>query len=690
MPTTPTTAAPSSTHLPRTAAPTAAATPVAVVVCAYTPARLHLLLEAVREARAQADGTDDEVVLVVDHCEELLAAATAAVPPGVLVVENAGPRGLSGARNTGARATTADTLVYLDDDALPRAGWLAALRERLLDPAVAVVGGAVHPRWEGGGAPSWFPAEYGWVVGCDYRGMAGDGAPIRNPIGACMAVRRAALEAAGGFSTELGRVGTLPVGCEETLMGIRVRQELPDAVVLRDARFAVDHLVPAARQQVGYFLRRCFHEGRSKAVVARTVGVGTGLSVEAAYVTRTLSAAVLRAALAAVRGDAGAPARAALLVLGLALTVVGVLTAPRAPAPRPAGGADPLAEDELVTVVVCTLGRDPRLVGTALAVLDQSHPHLELVVVDNDPASGRVDQLLSPITDPRLRIVAQPVRGLSAARNAGLDATTGALVAFTDDDAVPDPTWVQELLAVLHRDAAAAVTCVTGRVLAAEITTAEQGWFEESGVFDKGGAAAVWTAASTGSSAHAGLEGLGAPGVRSAFFPYTAGEMGSGNNMLFRTAALRDLGGFDEALGAGSLAKGGEDLDIFRRVILGGGVLVYTPDAVVRHFHRESYAALREQMHGYGVGMSAVLTKLVLGGGRPALGVLRCVPRGLHTLLAPGSSKNAKKPAEMPRELIWVELLGYLVGPYLYVRSTLEARHRRAVPITTWWAGARR
>lgn len=302
---------------------------VAVVVCGYTTARLEVLLAAVTEARAQADGPRDEVVVVVDHAEELARQVRAALPPSVAVVANAGRRGLSSARNTGVGATRADVVVFLDDDALPRAGMLRAVRERLADPSVVLVGGAVHPLWEGGRAPRWFPAEFGWVVGCDYRGMAGHGEPIRNPIGACMAVRRAALEAAGGFSSELGRVGALPVGCEETLLGIRVRQELPSARSVRDEGFAVDHHVPASRQRVRYFSSRCFHEGRSKAVLARLVGPAAGLSSERAYVVRTLGAALLREAASTARGDAVAPVRAALVLAGLLATTLGLLSAPR-------------------------------------------------------------------------------------------------------------------------------------------------------------------------------------------------------------------------------------------------------------------------------------------------------------------------------------------------------------------------
>jgi len=325
----------------------------------------------------------------------------------------------------------------------------------------------------------------------------------------------------------------------------------------------------------------------------------------------------------------------------------------------------------LVTVVLCTLGREPRLRNAVRAVLAQTHGDLDVVVVDNDPGSGGLGKLLADVPDRRLRIVAEPVPGLSMARNAGLREARGPLLAFTDDDAVPEPTWIAHLLEVFAADRTGAVTCVTGRVLAAETATDAQQWFENLGVFDKGDRRTVWTLENSAPAE------LGALGERSIFFPYTAGEMGSGNNMAFRTDALRRLGGFDEALGAGTPTRGAEDLDAFRRVVLAGHVLVYNPDAVVWHHHRETYAGLRRQLFGYGVGMAASLTKVLLRGDRASLGVLRCLPRGVQVLLAPGSSKNVKNPANMPRALIGFELLGYALGPLAYSWSRLRPRGRR-------------
>jgi GT2 family glycosyltransferase len=353
----------------------------------------------------------------------------------------------------------------------------------------------------------------------------------------------------------------------------------------------------------------------------------------------------------------GAAVGAAGVVAGVALSATGVL-----PGLLPA--------EEFVTVVVCTLGRERRLRQTARAVLEQTHSDLELLVVDNDPGSGRTASLLAGFDDPRLRVVPERVRGLSAARNTGLHEARGALLAYTDDDAVPDPDWVDRLVDVVRNDPGGDVTCVTGRVVALSTDTVEERWFEDFGDFDKGLRRTVWSLGPTRTDL------CGTPGHRSPFFPYTAGEMGSGNNMLFRTGALRELGGFDEALGAGTPSRGGEDLDVYRRVVLAGHVLVYTPDAVVRHHHRDTRQGLETQMFDYGAGMAASLTKVLADGGRPAAALLRRIPRGAKVLLSPSSDRYQQLPAETPGTLVRLELLGYLAGPLLYARSRSRVRRR--------------
>jgi hypothetical protein len=238
-------------------------------------------------------------------------------------VESDGPQGLSGARNTGVRLANADIVVFLDDDATPAAAWLEPLRSTFADASVAAVGGAVNPRWEGGSAPSWFPSEYLWVVGCDYAGLPADGAEIRNPIGANMAIRRIGFDLVGGFSTGVGRLGTVPVGCEETEWCIRLKQASPESRVVRQTAAVVDHFVPRSRQTVKYFVRRCYHEGRSKAWLAGTVGASDSLKSERSYVLKALTAGARAAVVDAVHGDFTALGRLVLIPVGVGAAGIG-------------------------------------------------------------------------------------------------------------------------------------------------------------------------------------------------------------------------------------------------------------------------------------------------------------------------------------------------------------------------------
>jgi cellulose synthase/poly-beta-1,6-N-acetylglucosamine synthase-like glycosyltransferase len=225
---------------------TAPISPVAVVVCAFTAERLDVTCAAVQALRAQAT-PPAELFVVVDHNEPLLAALAERLP-GVTVLANEGPKGLSGGRNTGLRHATTPIVAFVDDDAEAQPGWTEAIVAPFADAAVVAVGGFVRPRWDGK-APGWFPPELLWAVGCSYRGMVTQGA-VRNPLGANMAFRADVVRRAGEFDPALGRVGSLPFGCEETELCVRIRRMEPDARVVIAPGAVVAHHVPPARTPV--------------------------------------------------------------------------------------------------------------------------------------------------------------------------------------------------------------------------------------------------------------------------------------------------------------------------------------------------------------------------------------------------------------------------------------------------------
>jgi GT2 family glycosyltransferase len=303
---------------------------VTVVICAYTESRWDSLRDAIESLRRQRRAPD-QCLIVIDHNDQLLRRAQASFPSDIDVLPSVEQRGLSGARNTGVLLATSDVVAFLDDDAEAEPGWLEELFAQY-GPHVAGAGGVALPVWPGRDRPRWFPSEFDWVVGCSYRGLPNTIAPQRNLLGAAMSFRRAVFDEAGFFDTEMGRLGSLPLGCEETEFALRVRRTFVGMELVHVPRAVVRHHVAAERTMVRYFLRRCYAEGISKAAVAERAGREQALSSERGYVLSTLPRGVLDGLRAGLRGDAYGFARSAMILVGLLTTATGYLV------PRGLGG----------------------------------------------------------------------------------------------------------------------------------------------------------------------------------------------------------------------------------------------------------------------------------------------------------------------------------------------------------------
>ena len=152
---------------------------------------------------------------------------------------------------------------------------------------------------------------------------------------------------------------------------------------------------------------------------------------------------------------------------------------------------------------------------------------------------------------------------------------------------------------------------------------------------------------------------------------------GSGANMAFDTSILRKMGGFDDSLGAGSIALGGDDLASFFQVITRGFTLIYEPGAIVYHRHYREYAHLQRSAYGYGAGLTAFIMKTVVDRPVRLFDLARRIPYGLYYALNARSPKNSRKAADYPRELNWIERKGMAAGPILYFRSRWNTRKFR-------------
>jgi glycosyltransferase involved in cell wall biosynthesis len=325
----------------------------------------------------------------------------------------------------------------------------------------------------------------------------------------------------------------------------------------------------------------------------------------------------------------------------------------------------PLTRTPPITIVIPSMfARRPALERCVAALSQVEYPDFDVIIVDNRPSPERGDWLRVS-TDPRVRVVEQVRPGTSAARNRGLALARGEIVAFTDDDAVVDPRWLRCIAARFASEPDA--DCVTGLVLPGELETPAQVLFEESGrTFG-----ARYSAASFAGGPYGVTDRLAAdPGARRPI--YATGGFGTGSNMAFRTAALRQLGGFDEALGPGTPARAGEDLEVFVALLTAGGRLAYEPGAFVRHWHRPDLAGLQSQLRGYGVGLTAMIAAAVRRDPRHLLGLASVAPRAAGFLFRRGRPKAAS--IDVQSGLARAQLAGMLVGPAAYLRGRLRMR----------------
>ena len=246
---------------------------------------------------------------------------------------------------------------------------------------------------------------------------------------------------------------------------------------------------------------------------------------------------------------------------------------------------------------------------------------------------------------PTVTYLREDVAGLARAHNRGLQHVAAPVVAFTDDDVVVDRDWVRSLAAQFSSDQ---VGCVTGLIWPAELETPGQAVIEAHGGFGKGFTTRTFN--------------LNGSRPDDPLFPYTAGGLGSGANMAFRTDVLRRLGGFDPALGAGSSGRGGDDLAAFVDVILAGYTLVYEPAAIVHHHHRREPGDVRAQALDYGTGLSAYLTRVAVRRPSVLVDFVRLGPRAVVHLARSPAGASRTHPRRSRGLLLW-RLLGIARGP---------------------------
>lgn len=323
-----------------------------------------------------------------------------------------------------------------------------------------------------------------------------------------------------------------------------------------------------------------------------------------------------------------------------------------------------LAHAPFVSVIVPTHDRPETLAACLRSLLALCYPRYEVIIVDNAPATQATVECIRAISQdaPQIRYLREDRPGVSWARNAGMLAARGDILAFTDDDVKVDPYWLAELIQGFGR--AKNVACVTGCNLPMELETPPQFWYEVYG-------GAYWFQEDDDPRWDFTRHIYDMQGNRAKvpLYPYRAGMFGGGSSMAFTASFLRSVQGFDPALGGNGPSRCGQDIAVFFQVITRGYALVYEPTALIYHLHRREYQALRKQIHNYGVGMTAYLTKSLIDAPHLLFDFLAKVVLAGVLHLGQHSAERRKMPAHYPEELVKIRRKGMLYGPLAYLQS---------------------
>ena len=266
-----------------------------------------------------------------------------------------------------------------------------------------------------------------------------------------------------------------------------------------------------------------------------------------------------------------------------------------------------LPKTPMVSVVICAYNAERTMRPCLESLRKLDYPQYEVIIVD-DGSRDRTADISMDFAE--FRLIRQPNKGLSVARNVGLHAARGDIVAYTDSDCVVDPHWLTLMVRTLTEKN---FDGCGGPNYAPH----EDGWIE------------ACCAASPGAPCHV----LTADDVA---------EHLAGCNMVFTKSALLKVGGFDP-----QFTSAGDDVDVCWRILDSGMRLGYCPAAFVWHFRRNTIKAYYGQQRGYGRAEATLYARYperfnVLGqikwrGMIP--GLLRTVPGGSRKNVLWGASR---------------------------------------------------
>ena len=304
------------------------------------------------------------------------------------------------------------------------------------------------------------------------------------------------------------------------------------------------------------------------------------------------------------------------------------------------------------SVIVCTRNRAGSI-GEALAAVSKLECRdFEVLVVDSSTELER-EKTAKCVREYGARYILEPRRGLNIARNTGIANAAADIVAFTDDDCIPDKNWLAQKL---QNFSDSSVWACTGRVVQHSREGASD-LFEEVAGQDLGAERRVFS----GKDVHFGV-GFLLGNVAKVFAKHMKSSapvpycIGHGSSMAFRKDIFTRIRNFDERFGNGAPLGGCDDIEMLYRILRSGGRIVYEPTAVVRHKHRFATEDVFQTRYGYSFG-NATFMRVYRG---DALMFVQFYGRLLQLVLKSTQYKLARK--KVLAQSFSSDLRGFLDG----------------------------
>ncbi|MEO6327690.1 MAG: glycosyltransferase family 2 protein [Ginsengibacter sp.] len=315
-----------------------------------------------------------------------------------------------------------------------------------------------------------------------------------------------------------------------------------------------------------------------------------------------------------------------------------------------------------VSVVVATYDRPEDLRNCLRHLVKQISPRqIQIIVVDNNPSSG----LTSPVVNEfkEVILVNETRKGLSYARNTGINYSTGHIILSTDDDVTVPPDWVENIVTPFAKED---VMAVTGNVLPIEMEGEAQHLFEKYGGLGRG-----FKRVEANKKWFESFKRKAVP----------TWKLGACANAAFRADIFKhpEIGIFKETLGAGTPTGCSEDSYLMYKILKANYTIVYEPASFVWHKHRQNISSFRKQLYNYSKGHVAhhILTLI---NDRDLRGLYRIMVE-LPVTNINRIKKSLMGKSNYPVSMILLEIAGNFAGPWALLRSWFRVKKQgRSAP----------